>query len=69
MPKSGKIEPVYPATNFHKIYIAISLCMEFEYSAGELLGLWWELLCQALCHSSTVLEAFKGPKFYGSTSF
>ena len=63
-PKSGKIEPVYPAT-FHKIYINISLCM--GYPAGELLVLGWELHFQALCHSSTVLGAFKGPKIYGST--
>ena len=60
-PKSGKIDPVYPATTFHKIYINISLCM--GYPAGELLVLGWE----ALCHSSTVLEAFKSPKIYGST--
>ena len=33
--KSRKIEPVYPATTFHKIYIHISLCM--VYPAGELL--------------------------------
>jgi len=32
-PKTGKIEPVYPATTFHKIYIDISLCM--GYPAGE----------------------------------
>ena len=64
-PKSGKIEPVYPATTFHKIYIDISLCM--GYPAGELLVLGWELRFQALCHSSTVLGAFKGPKIYGST--
>ena len=65
-PKSGKIEPVYPATTFHKIYIDISLCM--GYPAGELLiVLGWELHFQALFHSSTVLGAFKGPKIYGST--
>ena len=64
-PKSGKIEPVYPATTFHKIYIDISLCM--GYPAGELLVLGWELRFQALCHSSTVLGAFKGPKIYEST--
>ena len=64
-PKSGKIEPVYPATIFHKIYIDISLCM--GYPAGELLVLGLELLFQALCHSSTVLGEFKGPKIYGST--
>ena len=66
-PKSGKIEPVYPATTFHKIYIDISLYM--GYPAGELLVnvLGWELRFQALCHSSTVLGAFKGPKIYGST--
>jgi hypothetical protein len=63
--KSGKIEPVYPATTFHKIYIDISLCM--GYPAGEPLVLVWELHFQALCHSSTVLGAFKGPKIYGST--
>ena len=33
------------------------------YPAGELLVLGWELRFQALCHSSTVLGAFKGPKF------
>ena len=64
-PKSGKIEPVYPTTTFHKIYIDISLCM--GHSAGELLVLGLELLFQALCHSSTVLEVFKGLKFYEST--
>ena len=64
-PKSGKIEPVYPATIFHKINIDISLCM--GYPAGELLVLGWELRFQALCHSSTILGAFKGPKNYGST--
>ena len=64
-PKSGKIEPVYPDTTFHKIYIDISLYM--GYPAGELLVRGWELLFQALCHSSTVLEAFKGSKIYGST--
>ena len=53
---------IYPATTFHKIYIDISLCM--GYPAGELLVLGWEVLVQALCHSSTVLEAFKGPKIY-----
>ena len=37
------------------------------YPAGELLVLGWELRFQALCHSSTVLGAFKGPKIYGST--
>ena len=37
------------------------------YSAGELLG--WELLFQALCHSSTVLETFKGPKIHGAAKF
>ena len=57
-PKSGKIEPVYPVTTFHKIYIDISLCM--GYPAGELLVLGWEIRFQALCHSSTVLGAFKG---------
>ena len=65
-PKSGKIEPVYPATTFHKIYINISLCMGCP-AAGELLVLGWELLFQALCHSSTVLEAFKGPNMSAST--
>ena len=64
-PKSGKIEPVYPATTFHKIYIDISLCMGCP--AGELLVLGWELRFQALCHSSTFSGAFKGPKIYGST--
>ena len=64
-PKSGKIEPVYPATTFHTIYIDISLCM--GYPANELLVLGWELHFQALCHPSTVLGAFKGPKIYGST--
>ena len=68
-PKSGKIEPVYWATTFHKIYvinyIAISLYM--GYPAGERLVLGWELRFQALCHSSTVLGAFKGLKIYGST--
>ena len=34
------------------------------YPAGELLVLGWELRFQALCHSSTVLGAFKGPKHY-----
>ena len=61
------IEPVYPATTFHKMYIDISLCM--GYPAGELLVLGWELRFQALCHLLTVLEAFKGPKIYGSTYF
>ena len=37
----GKIEPVYPATTFHKIYIDISLCM--GYPAGELFVLGWGL--------------------------
>jgi len=37
------------------------------YPAGELLVLGLELLFQALCHASTVLEVFKGPKIYGST--
>ena len=66
-PKSGRVEPVYPTTTliFHKIYIDISLCM--GYPAGELLVLGLELLFQALCHSSTVLEVFKGPNIYGST--
>ena len=68
-PKSGKIliEPVYiyPATTFYKIYIDISLCM--GYPVGELLVLGWELHFQGLCHSSTVLGAFQGPKIYGST--
>ena len=32
------------------------------YPAGELLVLGWELHFQALCHSSTVLGAFQGPK-------
>ena len=64
-PKSGKIEPVYLATTFHKIYIDISLYM--GYAAGERFVLGWELCFQALCHSSTVLGAFKGPKMYGST--
>ena len=40
-PKSGKIEPVYPTTTFHKIYIDISFCM--GYPAGELLVLGLEL--------------------------
>ena len=64
-PKSGKIEPVYPTTTFHKIYIDVSLCM--GYPAGELLVLGLELLFQALCLSSTVLEVFKGQKIYGLT--
>ena len=64
-PKSGKIEPVYPTTTFHKIYIDISLCM--GYPAGKVLVLGLELLFQALCHASTVLEVFKGPKIYRST--
>ena len=34
------------------------------YPAGELLVLGWELCFQALCHSSTVLGEFKGPKIY-----
>ena len=68
-PKSGKIEPVYPTTTFHKIYIDISLCM--GYPAGELLVLGWEHHFWALCHPSTVLRAyaFKSPKIYGSTYF
>ena len=37
------------------------------YPAGELLVLGLEILFQALCHASTVLEVFKGPKIYGST--
>ena len=61
-PKSWKIEPVYPTTTFHKIYIDISLCMGNP--AGKLLVLGLELLFQALCHASTVLEVFKGPKIY-----
>ena len=67
MAEIWEIEPVYPTTTFHKIYIDISLCM--GYPAGELLvlDLGLELLFQALCHSSTVLEVFKGPKIYGST--
>ena len=67
MAKSEKIEPVYPAITFHKIYIDISLCM--GYPAGELLVLEWELLFQALCYSSTVLEAFKGPKIMNQHTF
>ena len=35
-----------------------------EYPAGELLVLGLELLFQALCHSSTVLEVCKGPKIF-----
>ena len=65
MAEIWEIEPVYPTTTFHKIYIDISICM--GYPAGELLVLGLELLFQALCHSSTVLEVFKGPKIYGST--
>ena len=68
-PKSGKIEPVYPATTFHKIYINISLCMGYPARAGELLVLGWELRFQALCHSSTVLGAFKGPKIMDQHNF
>ena len=64
-PKSGKAEPVYPTTTFHKIYIDISLCL--GYPAGELLVLGLEPFFQALCHASTVLEVFKGPKIYEST--
>ena len=46
-PKSGKIEPVYASTTFHKIYIDFSLWM--GYPAGKLLVLGLELLFQALC--------------------
>ena len=69
MAKSGKIEPVYPATTFHKIYIDISLCTAMGYPAGELLVLGWELLFQAVLHSSTVWEEFQGLKIYGSKLF
>ena len=65
MAKIFEIEPVYPTTTFHKIYIDISLCM--GYPAGKLLVLGLELLFQALCHASTVLGIFKGPKIYGPT--
>ena len=66
-PKSGKIEPVYPATTFHKIYIDISQVLCMGYPAGELRFLGWEFHFQALCHSSTVLGAFNGPKINGLT--
>ena len=66
-PKSWKIEPVYPTTTFHKIYIDISLCM--GYPAGELLVLGWELRFQALCLSSTAFGAFKGPKILYQHNF
>ena len=46
--------------NLHRLLT----CM--GYPAGELLILMWELRFQALCHSSTVFEAFKGPKTFGS---
>ena len=39
------------------------------YPAGELLVLGWELLFKALCHSSTVLEAFKVQKFMDQHNF
>ena len=39
------------------------------YPAGELLVLGLELLFQALCHSSTVLKVFKGPKLMDQHNF
>ena len=51
--------------NISQNLIDFSLWM--GYPAGELLVLGLKLLFQALCHSSTVLEVFKGPKNYGST--
>ena len=39
------------------------------YPAGERLVLGWELCFQALCHLSTVLEAFKGPKIMDQHTF
>ena len=39
------------------------------YPAGELLVLGWELRFQALCHLSTVLGAFKGPKIMDQHNF
>ena len=62
-PKSGKIEPVYPATTFHKIYIDISLCM--GYPAGERLVPGGSFAFKLYAINS--LGTFKGPKFYGST--
>ena len=63
----GNIARISQTHRFHKFYIHISLSM--EYPAGELLGLGLELLFQALCHSSTVLEVFKGPKFMDQHNF
>ena len=63
-PKSGKMEPVYPTTTFHKIYIAIDISLCMEYPAGELLVLGLELLFQTLCYSSKFLEVCKGPKIF-----
>ena len=39
------------------------------YPPGELLALGLELLFQVLCHSSTVLEVFKGAKFMDQHNF
>ena len=65
-PKPGKNRASLSSHNISQnLHRYISLCM--GYPAGELLVLGWELLFQALCHSSTVLEVFKGPKIYGST--
>ena len=64
-PKSGKIEPVYPATTFHKIYIDISLCMGCP--AGELLFLGGSFAFKLYAIHQQFLRAFKGPTIYGST--
>ena len=39
--KSGKIEPVYPATTFHKIYIHISLSTHTSGSIAKPVAFYW----------------------------
>ena len=49
--------------NLHRYFSLYGIsCWRATYS-------WFELLFQALRHSSTVLDVFKGPKIYGSMLF
>ena len=55
-----------PNSSFSQILHHISLSTHTSGGIAKPVAFYW---CQALCHSFTVLEAFKGPKNNGSTLF
>jgi hypothetical protein len=66
-PKSGKIEPVYPATTFHKIYINISLLWDILLVSYLFLG--GSFAFKLYAFHQQLLEHLKVQKFMDQHNF